>query len=262
MRELKPKNSKFLIAAALVLVGFVALFEQGRAVKKFSVAIDIGHLPEQSGALSARNRPEYDFNRKMALEVYRKLKRDPRLDVVIMNPEGKKISLETRLEMINAAGPDLLISIHHDSVQPIYLSEWTWKGAPAQFCDRFRGYSIFTSDKNVWRDRSRSFAIALGNELRKSGLVPSAHHSEPISGEGKKPVDRRAGVYRFDELAVLAKARCPAVLLECGIIRNRSEETLLRSPAYRRRIAAAVASAVSDFLTQRRIIVRAPRAAK
>ena len=36
--------------------------------------------------------------------------------------------------MINAAAPDLLISIHHDSVQPIYLSEWTWKGAPALFC--------------------------------------------------------------------------------------------------------------------------------
>jgi len=97
------------------------------------------------------------------------------------------------------------------------------------------------------RGRSRSSAIALGSELRKSGLVPSSHHSERIGGEGKKPVDRRAGVYRFDDLAVLGRVRCPAVLLECGIIRNRSEETLLRNPAYRRRIAEAIASAVSEF---------------
>jgi N-acetylmuramoyl-L-alanine amidase len=184
----------------------------------------------------------------MALEVFRRLKKDPRVVVFIINPKGEKISLERRTEMINSAGPDLLISIHHDSVQPVYLSEWTWKGAPALFCDRYRGYSVFISDKNVMHDVSRSFAAMLGSQLRKSGFVPSAHHSEPIRGEGKKPVDERTGVYRFDELAVLSHARCPAVLIECGIIRNRSEETLLRSRAYRQRMAGAIASAVSAFL--------------
>ena len=184
----------------------------------------------------------------MAIEVFRRLKKDPRVAVFLINPQGEKISLEARAEMINAAGPDLLISIHHDSVQPVYLSEWTWKGAPAQFCDRYRGYSIFISDKNVMRDAGRSFAAVLDNQLRKSGFVPSAHHSEPIRGEGKKPVDVRAGVYRFDDLSVLSHARCPAVLLECGIIRNRSEETLLRSRPYRQRMARSIASAVSAFL--------------
>ena len=239
------------IAAALVVVGFLALFEHGRAVKKFNVAIDIGHSPGETGTLSARNRAEYDFNRKMALEIFRKLKKNPRLGVFIINPEGETISMESRTKMINAAVPDLLISIHHDSVQPIYLSEWTWKGAPALFCDKYRGYSIFTSDKNVKWGQSISFAITLGHEMRKSGFMPSAHHSEPISGEGKKLIDECAGVYRFDELAVLKNAKCPAVLLECGIIRNRSEETLLRNRPYRQRIAGAIASAVSAFLDTR-----------
>ena len=239
------------IAAVLVLVGFLAFFEHGRAAKKFNVAIDIGHTPGEKGTLSARNRAEYDFNRKMAMEVFRKLKKNPRFEVFVINPEGEEISLESRTKMINATLPDLLISIHHDSVQPIYLSEWTWKGAPALFCDKYRGYSIFTSDKNVKRGRSRSFAITLGNEMRKSGFIPSVHHSEPISGEGKKLIDKDAGVYRFDELAVLKNAKCPAVLLECGIIRNRSEETLLRNRAYRQRIAGAIASAVSAFLDTR-----------
>ena len=59
------------------------------------------------------------------------------------------------------------------------------------------------------------------------------------------------GVYRFDELAVLKNAKCPAVLPEYGIMRNRSEETLLRNRAYRQRIAGAIASAVSAFLDTR-----------
>ena len=154
--------------------------------------------------------------------------------------------------MINSAGPDLLISIHHDSVQPVYLSEWTWKNEPAFFCDRYRGYSIFISDKNVKHNQSRSFAAVLGYKMRQAGFMPSAHHSEPVRGEGREPVDQKAGIYRFDELAVLGKTKCPAVLLECGIIRNRSEETLLRSRAYRQRMARAVASAVSAFLDKGR----------
>jgi hypothetical protein len=99
--------------------------------------------------------------------------------------------------------------------------------------------------------QSRSFAITLGNEMRKSGFVPSAHHSEPISGKRKKPVDEWAGIYRFDEFAVLKNAECPDVLLECGIIRNKSEETLLHNRAYRQRIAGAMAWAVSAFLDTR-----------
>ena len=240
------------IAAALVLAGSLAVFQPGRAAGKFSLAVDIGHSPGEKGTLSARNRTEYDFNRKMALEVLRMLRKDPRIGVFIINPEGENISLKKRIEMINSARPDLLISIHHDSVQPVYLSEWIWKGEPALFCDRYRGYSIFISDKNVKRDQSSSFAAALGNEMRQSGFVPSSHHSEPIRDEGKAPVDQRAGIYRFDELAVLRKAICPAVLLECGIIRNRSEETLLRSRAYQRRMARAIASAVSVFLATSR----------
>ena len=235
------------IAAVLVLAGSLAVFQPGRAAEKFILAVDIGHSPAEKGTLSARNRAEYDFNRKMVMEVFRKLKKDLRIGVVIINPEGENISLKRRIEMINSARPDLLISIHHDSVQPGYLSKWTWKGEPALFCDRYRGYSIFISGKNVKRNRSKSFAAALGNEMRQSGFVPSAHHSEQIEGEGKAPVDQWAGIYRFDGLAVLREARCPAVLLECGIIRNRSEETLLRSRAYRQRMARAIASAVSVF---------------
>jgi len=59
------------------------------------------------------------------------------------------------------------------------------------------------------------------------------------------------GVYRFDELAVLKNAKCPAVLPEYGIMRNRSEETLLRNRAYRQGIAGATAPAVSAFLDTR-----------
>ncbi len=237
--------SKILIV--LVLAAALMIPLPARAGKTLRVAVDIGHSPESKGAPSARSKPEYEFNRKMAFAVIRELRRDRRIESVIINPEGEDITLQRRAELVNSAHPDLLISIHHDSVRPGYLTNWTYKGAPAQFCDKYFGFSIFVSDKNNRAEASRSFALRLGKAMRDSGFPASAHHAEMMQGEGKEPIDARVGVYRFDGLVVLKDAACPAVLLECGIIRNRSEEMLLRNRAYRLRIARTVRSAVSGF---------------
>lgn len=231
-----------LVMAAALMIPLPAC-----AGKALRVAVDIGHSPESKGAPSARNKPEYEFNREMAFVVIRELRRDRRIEPVLINPEGEDISLQKRAELVNSVRPDLLISIHHDSVKPGYLTDWTYKGAPAQFCDKYFGFSIFVSDRNARSEASRSFALRLGKAMRNSGIPASTHHAEMVQGEGKEPIDARVGVYRFDGLVVLRETACPAVLLECGIIRNRTEEMLLRNRAYRLRIARAIRSAVSGF---------------
>lgn len=217
----------------------------------FTVAIDVGHSPDSGGALSARNRLEYSYNLKMAWTLLRELKKESRIRPLIINPQKDEISLKQRVVLINRAGPDFLISIHHDSVQPLYLSEWSYKGTRAAYCDKYRGYSLFISQKNAQAGLSRSYAIAIGNQLRTSGFFPSAHHAEKIKGEGRELLDAEAGVYRYDDLVVLKESRCPAVLLECGIIKNRAEELLARNPAYRGRLARAIRSAVRSLMDNR-----------
>jgi N-acetylmuramoyl-L-alanine amidase len=49
----------------------------------------------------------------------------------------------------------------------------------------------------------------------------------------------------------------PAVLLECGVIVNRSEEASLQTPEIQHRIAEAAAEAIMQFLHDRRIGVQA-----
>ena len=75
------------------------------------------------------------------------------------------------------------------------------------------------------------------------------HHAEKIKGECREIVDREKGVYRFDDLVLLRSVDSPAVLLECGIIRNRQEELLLNDPTYQSRIIAAISEALSEFRT-------------
>lgn len=218
---------------------------------RFTVAIDTGHTPERPGATSATGQPEFQFNAVLAGEALAALRRAGFGSAfAISDPNG--LTLTRRTEIANDAGADLLLSIHHDSVQPRYLSTWLVEGREQRYSDHFQGFSLFYSEKNPQAARSRYFAELLGTALRRRGLAPTLHHAEPIEGENRPLIDRERGLYRFDDLVVLKTARMPAVLFEAGLIVNRVEERLLRTPAHRAKLTGAMVEAIRQFCAQAR----------
>lgn len=214
--------------------------------ERFCVALDIGHQPTAPGAMAADGRMEYEFNRRMVGLIAADLEQDSRIRVVIVNPEARRISLTGRAAAARAAGAQLLLSIHHDSVNDRYLeSEREPNGRILHYCDRFRGYSVFYSEKNSDPSQSFDFAQALGRAMRRQGLTPTLHHAEPIKGENRELVNRDLGIYRFDDLIVLKSAAMPAALLECGVIVNRSEEAELLTKERQEKVVAAIHEVVS-----------------
>lgn len=215
-----------------------------------AIVVDVGHSIAEPGAVSARGKPEFAFNAPLAHAVAAALARAgawPRL----INEDGAKISLGERVALINRVRPDLVLSIHHDSVQPQYLQRWTVGGRALDYSDRFSGFSVFVSARNRAAADSRRFAAALGEALLAAGLTPSLHHAEPIPGEGRPLLDARLGLYAYDGLAVLKGAAAPAVLLEAGIIKNRDDEQVLDTPAFRKKVADAVIDAVAAWCRHR-----------
>ncbi|MGB6114703.1 MAG: N-acetylmuramoyl-L-alanine amidase, partial [Comamonas sp.] len=157
----------------------------------------------------------------------------------------------TRIEGIGADIPparraqgapdaDLLVSIHHDSVQARFLAA----GRQSEFA----GYSIFVSMLNPHPGRSLACARHIGERMRAAGEQPSAYHAEPIEGENRPFIDRRLGIHRYDGLAVLRTAPMPAVLVEAGVIINPAEETRLGKPETITRLARAIAQGVHACL--------------
>jgi N-acetylmuramoyl-L-alanine amidase len=195
--------------------------------------------------MGADGRMEYEFNRHMVELIAADLQRDERIRVVVVNREGKPISLTGRAAAARAAGADLLLSIHHDSVNDRYLkAEREADGRVLHYCDRFRGYSVFYSEKNRQGSDSLEFARALGLAMRRQRLTPTLHHAEPIKGENRELVNPDLGIYRFDDLIVLKSAAMPAALLECGVIVNRAEEAELLTEERQEKVVAAIHEAV------------------
>jgi N-acetylmuramoyl-L-alanine amidase len=234
----------------LVLAASLSWGELGPRESSWIVAIDAGHSAENPGAYSARGTGEYTFNSIISSILLDELKKHSRIDPVLINKGGDEICLAKRVDLINQAKPDLLVSIHHDSVQPSFLTKWVWKGKSAYYCDRYSGFSVFYSEKNEKSAESLRLALLLGQALLEEGYLPSLHHAEKIKGENRQIVDRKRGVYRFDDLAVLKSAKCPGVLLECGIIKNRRDELLLRSYPHQLKISTAIMNALLEFTAE------------
>ena len=160
---------------------------------------------------------------------------------------GGRGSLGLRAAKANGFDANLLLSVHHDSVQSAYLERWTFGGAEQTYCDRFKGWSLFVSRANPQVRESAVFARLLADRLLAAGLPFTRHHAEAIRGENRRFLDPIRGIYRYDELAVLKAAAVPAVLLEAGLIVNRDEEVMLAGPERQNRIAGAIVGAVETF---------------
>ena len=172
------------------------------------------------------------------------------IPAILIGEDGAPMPLARRTQLAQAAGASAFISLHHDSVQPQFLSTWTVAGQPRPYSDAFHGYSVFISNEGARPQDSQRLGAALAAAMRAAGQTPSLHHAQNIPGENRPLVDAATGLYRFDKLVVLRTATMPAALLEAGIILNRADEAELRTPAHLARLSTAIVAAVQRFCTQ------------
>jgi len=220
---------------------------------RFRVVVDVGHTDRAGGALSARGVFEYAFNLRLAAQVEQSLIDAGFTNALLMvSTQAPTTGLFQRAALVNSLRTDLFLSIHHDAVPDPMLETWQYQGAAHQYCDRFKGHSIFISRDNRDYGGSLLFAQMLGTSLKARGLQYTPHYVEAFMGHRRRIlVDAQAGVYRYDQLIVLRQTQMPAVLLEAGSIVNRDEEILLASPEHQARISAAATEAVEAFCTAR-----------
>jgi N-acetylmuramoyl-L-alanine amidase len=214
----------------------------------FKIVLDVGHTVTSPGAMSARGATEYSFNLRLARRIEQELRDGGFGKTTVLITEGDgRAQLLKRSKRANAIAPDLLLSIHHDSVPQSYLEAWTHEGAQRSFSDRFSGYSLFISRDMPRVKASLAFAKLLSTELVNRDLNFTLHYADTIRSESRVLLDRSLGVYAFDELVVLYRSRVPAILFEAGLIVNRDDELLLASTERQSTIAAAVHAAVVRF---------------
>lgn len=190
---------------------------------KKTVCLDPGHGVESPGKCSPDGSYyEHEFALDMGRRIKAHLERCG-VDVVMTRtgehcPTGKadNADLAKRAAISNQAGADLFVSLHSNAA-----GNGGWYDA--------RGLMVYTSAGPETAERNRA-ARAILARMREAGITL---HAEAPAHE----------LY-----AVLAKTTAPACLIEFGFHTNKEDVALLKSAAYRDKLAFAAAKGVCDFL--------------
>lgn len=250
--NIRPKNMQHAkttlptIALVSLLILPKASYAETCKIDDARILIDIGHTDLTPGAISARGRTEFSYNLNLSKVLYQSLL-SRGFKQVFLNQIAGRENLNNRVARLNAFQPDLVISIHHDSVVSYYQQSWIYNGNKNKFSDNFKGWSLLVSTQGNKSVKSLSLAKKIAEQLLSQGLPFSNHHAEPIKGENRLFVAPSLGIYKYDNLAVLKLSNAPAVLVEAGIIVNRDEEIALSSHERQSAIAGSIANGAYEY---------------
>lgn len=212
--------------------------------EQITVLLDPGHTPKVGGATSIRGIKEVVYNDHLVSILSDTLSAHG-MRVLLTRRPGEDVSLQDRVEVARKSRAQCFIALHHDSAQPKYLARVDSTNADVfSTTQPIRGYSVFVSMKNGQYRKSLSLAQGIASSILSLGRKPTLHHAEPIQGENRPLLDSTLGIYRFDDLVVLAKNPLPAVLIEFGVLVDRTDEAYVSDPGNQARFAQAVRRAI------------------
>ncbi len=176
------------------------------------VVLDPGHGGKDPGTMQFRIH-EKVINLSVGLKTAELLRRAGH-EVVLTRTDDTFIELNERAAIANRAGATLFVSIHGDS-------------SPTRSVE---GFSVFVA--RTPSPKSIYVAKLIASKLTKTGV-------------------KSRGI-KHNNLRVLVKTICPAVLVELGFLSNRFEAVKLADDAYQDSLASALAEAISQYLRQGR----------
>jgi N-acetylmuramoyl-L-alanine amidase len=212
------------------------------------IVIDPGHGGHDPGA-QGKGLNEADLTLDVALRV-EKLLVDEGLEVVLTRREDSYIPLEERTAMANRENADLFLSIHANAsrnatasgVETYFLSFAATSEAEAVAA---RENSSSAGGMHNLPDIIK--AIALNNKLDESRDFAGMVQEALVSRLRRSNKDVRNLGVKKAPFVVLIGAGMPSVLAEISFLTNRQELALLKTAAYKQRVAEALHAAVMRY---------------
>ena len=236
------------LAGSLAALSLVLAAGAGADVRV--IAVDAGHGGVDHGARSASGLLEKD----VALAVSQALAAELRkrgYEVVLTRPDDGFVDLAKRTDLANAAGAELFISIHANfSPAPQARGPETYFVSLEASDDEARRVALVENEvfgnAAAVEDEGDVVGAVLGDLIRTDHLRASsalaARVQHGLSGLG---VPGR-GVKQAP-FVVLMGANMPAALIELGFLSNPDDARRLAQRDQRKRVARAIADAVSAF---------------
>lgn len=214
------------------------------------IVIDAGHGGHDVGTTGPGGLQEKDLVLDVAKRVGALVEQHLGYEVIYTRTDDTFIPLEQRTEIANNKHADLFLSIHANSsplstvagIETYYLNFTTSKLA-LDVAARENA----TSEKTVYELQDLLQKIALRDKVDESrefaGRIQTSLYAMSVKNA---PRSRDRGI-RKAPFVVLIGASMPSVLAEIGFISNPHDESMMRRPEYRQKIAEAMFKGISSY---------------
>ena len=224
------------------------------------IVLDPGHGGPDPGAVGASGAHEKDIVLAAARELKAMLEETGRYHVVMTRDGDWILRLSDRVLFARAAGADLFISIHADSIDNpevrgtgVYTLSETASDKEAEALarkenrsDLIEGVDFVSID---YDPVTTNILIDLAQRETKNA---SSQFAGILARELIRVTELRRNVHRFAGFRVLKAPDIPSVLIEMGFMSNPFEERLMRDRSWRRTFLAGVVRAIDTFMSSRR----------
>ena len=221
------------------------------------IVVDAGHGGVDPGARSSSGELEKDIVLAFAERLRDTLAATDRYRVVMTRDRDIFVPLDERVRRARAAGADLFVSIHADSISSPSISGATiYTGAEratdvesATLAEREN-----QSDANAGLsggERPGGVSDILQDLMLRETRGFSHRFAGQLFGDLKSTIRFSVQPHREAGFRVLRSADVPSVLVELGYLSNTADVAHLLSEDWRRSTAAAMANAVDRFFALR-----------
>ena len=218
-----------------------------------TIILDPGHGGVDPGAIGVSGVHEKTIVLSMAHELKSVLERSGRYRVRLTRHRDVSLRLRQRIALARAAGGDLFISIHADSLADpqhrgasVYtLSERASDKEAAQLAAQENKSDIIAGMD--FTEETAEVANILIDLAQRETMNHSARFAGTLVQELRRDIKTQRRSHRFAGFAVLKAPDIPSVLVELGYLSNRTDEKLLQNRAHRRKIAKAIHRSIDRF---------------
>ena len=224
------------------------------------IVLDPGHGGPDPGAVGASGAHEKDIVLAAARELKAMLEETGRYHVVMTRDGDWILRLADRVLFARAAGADLFISIHADSIDNpevkgtgVYTLSETASDKEAEALARNENRSDLIEGVDfVSIDYDPVTTNILIDLAQRDTKNASSEFAGILANELTRVTELRRNVHRFAGFRVLKAPDVPSVLIEMGFMSNPVEERRMKDSSWRRTFLAGVVRAIDTFMSSRR----------
>ena len=217
------------------------------------VMLDPGHGGKDPGAIGVSGTYEKHIALATALTLKGLLEHSGQYRVAMTREQDRFIPLEQRVEIARKHGAALFVSMHADAIKDhavrgasVYtLSTGASDAQTAELASRENSADRFLGP--TYKNLSPEVAQVLVSLVQRETKVGSLRMARDVVVSLQQEVPLLPNPDRHAGFVVLTSAEIPSVLVEMGFMSNRQDESFLRQPAHRLRVAGALHQAVDAW---------------